>query len=228
MKQEKAQYKLRTLVEIVVYAIFSFAIIVLGLYVVPNAFTSFSTNHQIINSTILSVGIGVSFAVVLLIAILYSLLGDVTFYKSLGKAFLTTLIFAIIILAASTLSGFAAELIYAKLHDSKTITEIKGIIDVASKVISVIILPIGTHIFWAPINSSEDKGVKKYLPGITKYFKLVLLLAFLMGVGFMLQVTLPDVLSPAIKVILLTAIGVVSFYICKRVCLSSKSKEKEA
>ena len=228
MKQEKAKNKGTLLIEFAVYVIISFMAGMIGLYVVPNAFTSFSTNHQIINSTILSVGIGVSFAMILVTAILYSLLGNVTFYKSLGKAFLTTLIFAIIILAASTLSGFAAELIYAKLHDSKTITEIKGIIDVVSKVISVIILPIGIHIFWAPINSSEDKGVKKYLPGITKYFKLGLLLAFLMGIGFMLQVTLPDDLSSAIKVILLTTIGVVSFYISKRICLSNKSKEKEA
>ena len=57
MKQEKAQYKLRTLVEIVIYAIFSFAIIVLGLYVVPNAFTGFSTNHQIANTTNLITGL---------------------------------------------------------------------------------------------------------------------------------------------------------------------------
>lgn len=222
MRQEEAKNKGTALIELVMYAIISFVTVMLGVYIVPNVFSNFLMSGQVINMMQILMGMGILVAVFLSGTILYRVLGNKGFITYLGKMLLVMFLLVGIILAASILSGFVAELIYAKLRDSKTITEIKGIIDVASKVISMLILPMGIHIFWLPIDLSKEKGIKKYWPSIIKYFKLGILLAVLMCVGFMLRVTLPDDPFSPIKMFSLTAVGVVSFYISKNICLSQK------
>lgn len=219
--------KRNKVIEFLAYLGISFLISVLSLSIFPSFFDVYLNSYS--RAALgTSVSLSISLAgIFILTSLIFKELGRYTVKKAIAKTVMMLGIFMTVICIIGALSGFMAEFIYAKYSNVKTLEEIKGRIDLISKVIAIFVIPLGISFFWRLATGNPGKDAKHYLPTASQYIKLVLLSIALMAVGFTVHLALPESEPRIISAILLTTIGVVSFYISKRICYMAEVPFKE-
>ena len=148
----------------------------------------------------------------------------VNYGRALGRMFLTLLLFFLCALLLSLLSGLLAVLVYALCKEAYSLSQIKGIINVLSGALILVLLPFFTAVFWRAVCSGGfgaslaeglRTGGKKYLP-----LFVTGILAF--GAGQLLNMAFyaaPQTLAvEALKALLLAAAGTAALAVSGRIC----------
>lgn len=183
------------------------------------------------NSDVLSAGIGL---LAIIVAIL-GLLALLRFIKHKGaiKGYVASffrivcvmIFFLLISLAMSVLLGFLAVFLYTSLQSALSLDQIKGIIDYASSIFTLLMIPLFVSILWEQIKS--EKGfftavINGIHIGGRKYLQLVLLLLVSYGIGWLISTCfhyVPDGLgSSVVKIILFGAAGTVILLASEKIC----------
>ena len=125
----------------------------------------------------------------------------------------------------SSLFGLIATLIYFVLKSVLSFEQIKGIVNLITVVVTLMVLPFGVSVFWTIVktNSTGAEGYERGLKVSKKiYQKLLIAVALLYGLGVLITTMfqfLPySILFRILKTIILTVVGGMGFWISDKIC----------
>ena len=128
------------------------------------------------------------------------------------------------ILIVNVLTGFMAEVIYSLLKNSKSLEEIKSVIDHLVRVITVFVIPLFISLFWN--TAYDNKSVIEAIEIDKKcYIKLLCLLVVFIIVGIMIGYLPQSTLGIIVQNIMLIVISILAIYLTEYICKNNKIKE---
>ena len=215
--------------KLVIIILLSFISNILLTMVYPNIFSHFVTYYLKFDFPVFFQIIVCFTAIVLLTSYLFFEISRISFSKAVIKTSLMYLLFIVFALIMSVLSGFLAELIYSIFKNTKTLDEIKRIIDITIQIIYIIILPLFVSLFWN-IAYCNRYPIKKFFKGLISnpiyYFELLGIMAILLVLGMLMNLIPSGIVGSTIKTVLLTMLGTIALYVTEVIYIKKKENHE--
>lgn len=199
--------------------------------IVPYIF-SIGTEQRDAEYNVLAISLIAGVAVLVVILTLFRLTvhkSSVNIFKEFGigvaRAVLLLLIAGVIYMVISIICGGIAILIYGILKSKLSLEVIKGIINCATGIIILGIMPLGIAVFWKII-TSDSKFLKSLGEGLRtggrNYFKLVLLCIASYAIGIAITTVtnyIREVMwMQLMRVLLISVCGMITLNISGKIC----------
>ncbi len=150
---------------------------------------------------------------------------SISYQKALGRVLCTLLILIGAAILLSLLFGLIAVLLYAVLKSVLTLEEIKGVINYVISALQILSAPFFISVFWQELTQNSSFFAlfcKGFFVGGKRYFKLLLLMVLVFGIGMLLQTAfhyLPNHIGfDVLKALLFSGIGTLAMLASKRIC----------
>jgi len=147
------------------------------------------------------------------------------YLSALGRMLLLAVIYLVVSLAISLISGAIAVVVYGTFSKLLSVDQIKGVIDLLVTVLTISVMPLLVSLFWTQVKSNKSFGAAMkhgiYRTGKV-YLKVLICLLLCLAAGWLILTAfhyLPaNVITTAVKVLVFGAVGLTALLVTEKQC----------